>query len=748
MPVICTDTILQLAIPCPLPGLFDYLPPPQAASDNWQAGMRLRVPFGSSTRTGVLIKVATHTQVALDKLRAAEVVLDDKPVIPTDILKLAQWAANYYHHPLGQVLETLLPSLLNRGEVAALPDLPGWCATEKGRESQIDSLPKRALRQRALLQCLQQYPEGLSNAMIQLAAPTPPATLKRLEQQGLIQAKRFAKPLHSLLNTHNDTTQSKTVALALNAAQQAAVDEVCGALGQFQAYLLDGVTGSGKTEVYLQIIQHVIAQGQQALLLVPEINLTPQMLSRFTRRFDVPIAILHSRLTDKERLSAWLMARDGLAPIVIGTRSAAWTPLLRPAVFIIDEEHDNSYKQQGGLHYSARDLTVMRAHQTACPVLLGTATPALDTLYNSQQQRYQRLHLPERAGGAKPPDYKLIDLRVHKTYDGLSQPLVKAIQTRLDLGQQSLIYINRRGYAPTVMCHDCGWVAECRHCSAHLTYHAHNKQLACHHCGMVIALPRHCPSCQKTALRCLGQGTQRLEQSLQGYFPKARILRIDSDTTRGKHNMENLLEQVHSGKVDILVGTQMLAKGHHFPNVTLVGVINMDGGLFGVDFRAGERVAQALIQVAGRAGRAELPGEVLVQSYHPDHPLLQALLKQGYGAFADTALAERSEAELPPYTYLALLRAQHRDENNLQAFLSHAMNQASAVTTSNPVELFGPLPAPLSRRADLHRAQLLIQTRQRAALHHLLQQWLPQLTDNPHRKGIQWMLDVDPQDLF
>lgn len=769
--------ILQVAVACPLPRLFDYLPPDNVAPEQLQAGVRLWLPFGKRKRAsaakktnsphqslpgfephidaprkadgvlGVLLGVLDHSELEPAKLKTAYEVLDDAPLLSPDLLRLLRWAASYYHYPIGQVLQAALPTLLNQGEAAQLPTLPGWQLSQAGCELALDTLHKRAHRQRALLEFLRQYPDfAASQAAINQHYPNSHTSLKSLQKHGWIRRCEIDKP-HS-----RAPDWQAEIPLALNEAQAQAVQTVCEHLGGFRAFLLDGVTGSGKTEVYLQIIQKVIEQGKQALVLVPEINLTPQMLTRFERRFAQPIAVLHSKLTDHERLSAWLMAQQGIAPIVIGTRSAAWTPLANLGVLMVDEEHDASYKQQDGFQYSARDLTVMRAHYAGVPVVLGSATPALDSIFNVQRGRYHCLRLPERAGAALHPTFRVIDLRRNKPQEGLSQPLRRAIQMRLDYGQQALVYINRRGFAPTLMCHHCGWVAVCNHCAAHQTYHDKDNRLHCHHCGAQQSLPAVCPSCQSASLRRLGYGTERVEQALTQQFPQARILRIDSDSTRRKHAMQHMLDQIHEGEVDILVGTQMLTKGHHFPKVTLVGVVNLDGGLFGVDFRSSERLAQGLMQVAGRAGRADLHGEVLLQTYHPDHPMLRALLERGYGAFADTALAEREQALLPPHSYLALLRAEAKQEDALNAFLQAAKTQAEgqiAVQALADVEVLGPIPAPLERRANFHRAQLLCQASQRRHLHALLKAWTLLLKETAHgSESIKWSLDVDPQNLF
>jgi primosomal protein N' (replication factor Y) len=533
-------------------------------------------------------------------------------------------------------------------------------------------------------------------------------------------------------------------AVALNAAQQEAADAV--AVEGFGAYLLDGVTGSGKTEVYLELIRRVIAAGRQALVLVPEIGLTPQLTERFRARLGRPVAVMHSGLSDGERLQAWLHARSGAAPVVLGTRSAVFTPLKRPGILIIDEEHDLSLKQQEGFRYHARDVAVWRARQLDIPVVLGSATPSLESLYNAARDRYRRLRLPERAGEAAAPQLRTIDMRHQPLSGPLSPPLLAAMDKHLAQGNQVLLFLNRRGYAPTLLCHDCGWVAQCRRCDAHLTHHHRQRRLRCHHCGAEQSLIEHCPECGGAELRSLGHGTERVEQTLRQHFPDHGCARIDRDSTRRKGALERLLSDALDGRHRILLGTQMLAKGHHLPKVTLAAVLDGDQGLFGADFRAGERMAQLITQVAGRAGRAEQPGEVLIQTHHPDHPLLRRLLTEGYHAYAEAALAERREAELPPYVNLALLRAEAVDAEAPIRFLHDAAQTAWALQHPG-VTLLGPIPSPMERRAGRYRAQLLVQAGNRAVLHRLLDDWLPSLSQRPAARKVRWSLDVDPMEM-
>jgi len=725
--------ILQVAVPKPLYSHFDYLPPVGFKNHLLQPGMRLRVPFGKKTvYVGMLLKVVAHSTVPVEKLKAVKEVIDSSPILSEENLDLLQWASQYYHHPIGEVITTALPTLLNKGHSAEIPFLRGWKLTDTA-----DKPAKNAHQQQAVLSLLEQYPEGLSQiAITHHLSDRITATLRTLEKKGWI--------THQLIS---DTPKVEPFLpqspLLLNVTQNQIFRQVCAQRQQFYPCLLDGVTGSGKTEIYLQIIQKVLDENRQALVLIPEINLTPQMVDRFKRRFAVPIGVWHHKITPRERLQTWLSAREGVTPIVIGTRSAVWVPLARPGIFIVDEEHDPSYKQQDHFRYSARDIAVVRAHRAQVPILLGSATPSLDSLYNARQQRYQHFVLPERAGTAIHPTFHLVDMR-NQSDKRLSLPLKKAISQRLSAHQQVLLFINRRGYAPILMCYQCGWVAFCQHCDARLTYHESNKHLYCHHCGESRPVDIHCPQCQHPKLFLLGQGTERVEEELQQAFSQARILRIDSDSTRRKYAMNQILESIHKGEVDILVGTQMLAKGHHFPKVTLVGVINIDGGLYGTDFRDTERMGQLLVQVAGRAGRADEPGEVIIQTYHPDNPLLIRLIRKGYAAFADVALKERKAADFPPYSRLALLRAEAIELELAMDFLNKAKLQ---MPHCDGVQSWGPVSAPMERRDKWYRTQLLLQSEQRELLHRLLSQWLPLLPPLAGHK-VRWSLDVDPQNLY
>lgn len=726
---------LRIAVFVPIANYFDYLPPLHSQPEQWQLGVRVRVPFGNIKKIGLLIGLVHETTSPPEKLKYASEILDSHPLLPLDSIELIQWASQYYHYPIGEAIATVLPTLLKQGKSSANQAIIKWQITPHYANFPIEHLPNKTPLQLDILRLLKTYPQGLTKQAILKQFPSAERTITALERKGWIIP--ITKELPVTLLTTNPCLQ-------LNPAQQKVVTQVCQHLTQFYPCLLDGVTGSGKTEVYLQIIQQILQQGKQALVLVPEINLTPQMLERFQQRFDNDIVVLHSKVDKEERLQAWLAARDGQVKVVIGTRSAVWTPLLYLGIIIVDEEHDLSYKQQDHFRYSARDIALMRAQRANIPIILGSATPSLDTLYHAYQQRYHHFILPERAGNAVHPTFHVVDMRQQSTHVKISQQLRSEINQCLAVQQQVLLFINRRGYAPTLTCFNCGWVAQCQQCDANLTYHQAIQQLICHHCGDQVQIYECCPHCQHPKLHLLGQGTERIEDELKQHFPQAKILRIDSDSIRGRRGINKALKQIHRKEADILVGTQMLAKGHHFPNVTLVGVLNIDGGLFCVDFRASERVAQLLTQVAGRAGRAESPGKVVVQTYHPQHPLLTVLIKQGYATFAKTLLSERQQAQLPPFTRLALLRAEATDAEKALIFLQTAKSLSQQYDMTD-IQLWGPVQAPMEKRANWYRAQLLLQSNHRDKLHNFLQIWLPQLKQSDK---LRWSLDVDPQDLL
>lgn len=566
--------------------------------------------------------------------------------------------------------------------------------------------------------------------------------------QALPKALRRGKPCPQLVkeNWATGPTQPDN-AFTLNAQQTQAVTAITAAHG-FETFLLDGVTGSGKTEVYFHIISALLFKGKQVLILVPEIGLTPQTVARFEQRFNVPVVLLHSDLSDKKRLSGWLMARQGRAAIVIGTRSAIFTPLVNPGMIILDEEHDISFKQQTSLRYSARDLAIVRGRLENIPIVLGSATPSLESLYNAKCRKYTYLSLPHRAGEAKPPLVNLVNLRDKRLIAGLSKELLDKMREHLKSGNQILLFLNRRGYAPVLLCHHCGWMAKCQHCDAKLTLHRQPENLHCHHCGAFRRLPLKCEQCRYPELITAGQGTERIEQAIAELFPEYPCVRIDRDSAKKRGSIEKLLEKVHTRQAQILIGTQMLAKGHHFPDLTLVAIVDADSGIYGVDFRALERMAQLLVQVGGRAGRAGRSGEVVIQTHHPDHAHLQLLLKGGYHRFAQAVMNERRQALLPPFASLALLRAEAALREVTQAFLVGAKNVLDELPGIDRINLLGPIPAPMERCAGRFRGQLLLQAANRSELQAVLSLWVPVISRVKLANKVRWSLDIDPQELM
>ncbi|MGV6825796.1 MAG: primosomal protein N', partial [bacterium] len=717
---------------------FDYLPPSGASTKSLTAGMRVKISFGRRETVGMVMEITDQSDWPVNRLKHVRAVLDEAPLLPAEQLAFLRWAAAYYQHAIGEVVMAAIPVHLRKGKPEVCAVDSHWQLTDAGREVAVDSLT-RAPRQAALLALLAKNPSPLSGDAIRTSVEQPAPILKRLQEKGWVeQVEAGAIPAAPVISTAAPT---------LNSEQQAALEATEQACGQFSPILLEGLTGSGKTEVYLRAAGQVLAKAGSVLVLVPEISLTPQLVSRFRARLGDRISVLHSAMTDRERCLSWQQAVSGEHRVVIGTRSAVFTPVPGLQMIIVDEEHDISFKQQDGFRYSARDLAVVLAQRSNCPVVLGSATPSLESLRNAFEGRYQHLQIKRRAGGASSPDVRLIDCSNIPLKAGLSAELLVQMKAVLDAGQQALVFLNRRGFAPVLTCFSCGWISECPRCDARQTLHAHSHTLWCHHCGSQRPEPRRCPDCGEADVHPLGQGTEQLEQVLQQQFPGFSLVRIDRDSTRRKGSLEQKLHDAKEGRASILLGTQMLAKGHDFPGVTLVAIVDVDAGLFGADFRAAERMAQLIVQVAGRAGRGELPGQVLIQSRHPDHPLLQTLVNQGYDAFARQALTERQEANLPPHAFQALLRAESTGEELAATFLSDVAALVAG-SPDNGVECWGPVPAPMYRRAGKHREQLLLQANQRAQLQRLLGWLVPQAAELESAKKVRYSFDVDPQDLY
>jgi primosomal protein N' (replication factor Y) len=732
--------VLRVALDTPLRRLFDYLPPAPAGGAPLPAvGARVRVPFGRQRLVGLVLATADSSEVPPGKLKPILEVLDARPVLDAAAIELLTWAAQYYHHPIGEVLTAALPRTLRFGAPAAEVE-ERWVATDAGADAAAAGEPRRAPKQRALLSLILET-GGATAATLDERLSSWREAARALLARGLIASTEIG-----IEPPASPEPRLRAPGPPLLPEQNEAVKAVVSGLGRFVAYVLHGITGSGKTEVYLRLIERVLEQGRRALVLVPEIGLTPQLLGRFRERFDAPMAVLHSALTDAERLAAWREAWSGRARIVLGTRSVVFAPVPDLGIIVVDEEHDASYKQhEGGFHYSARDLAVVRARHAAVPVVLGSATPALETLYNVTAGRYAHLPLPRRAAEAQPPRLALLDLRTSAVRSGIATPAVLAVERHLAEDGQVLVFLNRRGYAPTLLCTACGWIAPCRDCDARLTVHLAAGRLRCHHCGADAPLPARCPQCG-FAVKPVGQGTERIEETLAALFPGVSIARLDRDVVRRRGDLEEVMRRMSSGEARILVGTQMVTKGHDFPNVTLVVVLNADQGLFSTDFRAPERLAQTIVQVAGRAGRGVKPGEVLIQTEFPEHPLLQSLLAEGYDGFARTALREREQAAWPPFSRLAAVRDSATTAQAALSFLTDA--RSIARRPPRGVRLLGPVPAAIAKRAGRYHAQLLIESGERTRLHQFLDAWLPEVDSLKSARRVRWSLDVDPIELF
>ncbi len=674
-------SILQIALPVPLYQNFEYLAPEEPATDSIEIGVRVQVPFGQRTLTGIVIDKSDHSALPLGKLRTVTKILDEQPVLDQPLLEVLFWVASYYQQPLGEVLGAAMP---------------------------------RTLRNRQFI--------------------TPPGKIF------------YRSRNDTVANEPESTTSTPIKCLTLNEEQRRAYTQIQKRLNEFNSYLLAGVTGSGKTEVYLALAKDVIRRDGQVLILVPEIGLTLQLVRRIKARLGGQIAVMHSNLNASESAQAWLAASNGTAQIIVGTRSAVFLPFKNLGLIIVDEEHDLSFKQQEGFLYHARDIAVYRAKRASIPIILGSATPSFESQHNVNTKKYQKLVLSQRARQAEIPQVELIDMRTRMASGGLSIDLLEAIESELSKKRQVLLFLNRRGYAPVLFCQDCSWIAECSRCDARMTFYKKRKIMKCHYCLKEEDAPDTCPQCRRNNLLWLGEGTQRIENKLRKLFPDTAVTRIDRDSTRKKHALQTKLDDIHRGKYQIIIGTQMLSKGHDFPKVTLVGILNVDHGLFSTDFRAMERLAQLVIQVAGRAGRGADKGKVLLQTHQPEHPLLARLLADGYDAFSEEALKTRKGCALPPYTCMTLIHARARQKNLQQRFLQDIKNLMSAKNSSR-LKIMGPIPALLARKAGMYQSQLILTSPSRKVMQQQLGNWAHIIQQRPLAKRVRWNIEVDPLEM-
>ena len=744
------DIILSIAVPTPLRQLFDYLPPKGVDSALLQPGMRIQVQFGPRRMLGIIEAIKNQSDCPPDKLRHASGILENSAILPESIMTLCRWAASYYHYSLGETLSLALPQVLRQGKPASAGSITLWkssCELDDALRKQL----KSAKRQLQALELIYNAPQGISEVELKEAGISKAilTSLAKKELASHCELEVHDEPFDSASDSASDSVSPilRQAHLTLNPEQQFALEGIL-ETPSFHPVLLEGVTGSGKTEVYLQAIAATLKAGKQALVLVPEIGLTPQTIERFRRRFRVPVVCIHSGLSDGERLQSWLAASRTSAGILIATRSGVFTPMPKLGLIIIDEEHDGSYKQQDTLRYNARDLAIYRAKLADCPVVLGSATPSLETLQNARTGRYSHIQMKSRAGGAKAPTVELLDIRQQLLTDGFAQPILDRMQRTLQQGHQVMVFLNRRGYAPSLICHDCGSISDCPHCDAHMTLHRQPPHMHCHHCDYQTAIPRACPACNSKKLQPAGQGTERSEQVLSQLFPDYPVLRVDRDSTRRKDALPALLDKINEGKPCILLGTQMLAKGHHFPGVTLVAIVNADGGLFSSDFRGLEKTGQLIMQVAGRSGRGQMPGHVIIQTHNPQHPALQMLSINDYTRFANSLFNERQHLRLPPCGYLAVFRTESaytKDGLALLQQLRELVLQHFGETSS--LTPLGPLPAIMEKRQGRFRQQLLLQSGERPVLHRALKYLVSYLDGLKLPRHLRWTLDVDPQEM-
>lgn len=726
MPV--DQAIIQVALPVPLPQLFDYVAPDQGPQPF--VGSRVLVPFGKRELVGVIAAIKQTSDFDPERLLSAIQVLDDEePLLDESIMQLLAWCWKYYKHAPGEVLAAALPPALRKADSRPSPPPLSYSLTDAGRE-RLAHGPGNARVQYAMLALAQDGP--VQESALKDVGSQWRKTLSRLLEEKWFEAVETERPEVTFSAGHTLTEE-----------QQAACQAIVAEPDRFQCHLLDGVTGSGKTEVYLQVMEPFIARGQQVLLLVPEIGLTPQLIRRFQQRLGMAPAVLHSGLAAGARLQQWSSVRSGHAPVLIGTRSALFTPIPDLGLIILDEEHDASFKQQDGFRYSARDVAVKRAADIDIPIILGTATPSLESFHNALQGRYQWHRLRQRASQAPLPSWRVLDLKQQSAVQGLTAITLEAIEQTLSRGEQVMVFLNRRGYAPVLTCPECGWYGQCNRCDANLTWHRSLGRLCCHHCGSQRSAPRFCPECRADALVGAGEGTQQLEELLQKRFPSTPVLRFDRDRVSRKGALDALLEQVREGEPSLLIGTQMLAKGHHFPEVTLVVIVNIDQALYSADYRALERMGQMIQQVAGRAGRAEKSGTVILQTLHPEHEALDLLLSQGYEAYARWLLQDRQLAGLPPSGYQALLRAEAHERATASQFLE----QARSCFPEGEARVFGPLPAIMERHSGRFRMYLVVLSNTRNSLHQQLDQWLEPVRKLRSARKVRWNIDVDPQEL-
>ena len=713
------QAIVKVAVPRRVWDSYDYSVPSDTTIP--RIGARVSVPLGRGRAVGIVIGYSEESKYELKDILN---VVDESPFLSEDLVELGSWMSEYYHHPLGSVFETILPRQAINGMPAKAEPEQIWRLSSSKDSQEIKA---NATRQRQAYEAIRDRGEILESELKQFGITK--STLKALEEKQLIVKSDVELVLEVTPSPYTLTDE-----------QEQAVGAIKSSLNRYESFLVDGITGSGKTEVYLQVIEQVLRQGRQALLLVPEIALTPQMTARFQERFS-SMVIVHSMISNAKRFETWTKAALGDIPIVVGTRSAIFTPFRDLGIIVVDEEHDHSYKQIESLRYSARDLAIMRANKLDIPCVLGSATPSLESVVNARRGRYRYLRLSRRPGAAKLPSFHIQDMRQREIKGGICLPLLQRIEHHLDQDGQVLVLINRRGHSTKYFCQHCGWMAECDDCDVALTWHeAPARSLQCHVCGRRYQPISTCPACGEKGIAMLGVGTQQVEEALAEAFPNVPHYRIDRDSIRTNRQMTDMFRKLQDSHEGLLIGTQMLAKGHHFPNVTLVAVIAADMGFLSTDFRGPERTAQLIVQVAGRAGRAQKPGEVWIQTYDPDNVDLQSLVRDGYEGFTDTELKIRADSRFPPFGQIAVIRAEGTDENAAEEFCTEVLDQLRP----SDVSVLGPVSAPIRRVAKQYRFQGVVLAQSRKQLHSALR-----LVERmrPKSRKTRWSIDVDPSDL-
>ena len=727
--------VLHIALPVPLYQNFEYLIPSGLQKNKLLIGTRVKVPFGKRKLIGILVDRSKTSSFSSDKLKSVIDILDTEPVFEKNLLDLLFWAASYYQQPLGEVLNSALPSILRKGKYIKIETTRTYHLIDKNFS--LDSL-NNAPKQKYIAELLNRSSNGLETNDLNQYIRNWRTPMRALTEKGIVRACENEK------TSQDKNTYTKDI--SLNQEQQEAYETLHEELDNFFICLLAGITGSGKTEVYLALARDILQNEKQVLFLVPEIGLTPQLVKRIEERLGIGVALLHSGLNESERAKAWLSVSTGNSKVIVGTRSAVFASFANLGLIIVDEEHDLSFKQQDGFLYHARDVAVYRAKQLSIPIILGSATPSFESLHNVNSGRYKKLILSTRAQKSKTPHVKIIDLRAKNNFDGLSIELLDEIQNEIDKNHQVLLFLNRRGFAPTILCQDCGWIAECSRCDAHMVYYQKQNSIKCHHCLKEEQAPTYCARCNSQELVFLGEGTQRIEKRLREIFPTTEITRIDRDSVKQKYALSEKLNDIQNGKYQIIIGTQMLSKGHDFPNVTLVGILNVDHGLVSTDFRATERLAQLIIQVSGRSGRGVKSGKVLLQTYQPEHPVLQRLLTDGYEAFCKEALIMRQSCALPPFTSMIIVRARSHKKDLINNFLVD-INRYVIQKNSKNLNIFGPIPARLERKAGMYHSQLVVIATNRKILQKHLKHWTSEIQRRPLTKRVRWDIEVDPLEM-